>query len=57
MSFSFAPDQASSLARESLVSLTSQRPGEWFKEEIRILGGLDHVINAGMYIVVPPTHN
>ncbi|XP_066917778.1 wings apart-like protein homolog [Clytia hemisphaerica] len=31
------------LARETLLSLTSQKTGEWFKEDIRILGGLDHI--------------
>lgn len=36
-----------SLVCESLLSLTSQRTGEWFKEEIRILRGLDHIMNIG----------
>jgi hypothetical protein len=39
--------QASSLARESLLSITSQRTGAWFKAEIRLLGGLDHIVDAG----------
>jgi len=39
--------QASSLARESLLSITTQKTGSWFKEEIRTLGGLDHIVTAG----------
>ena len=34
------------LATETLLSLTSKRAGEWFKEEIRSLGGLDYIINT-----------
>ncbi|KAM9364019.1 wings apart-like protein homolog isoform 2-T2 [Pholidichthys leucotaenia] len=33
------------LAMEALLSLTSKRAGDWFKEELRLLGGLDHVID------------
>lgn len=40
--------QATTLARETLLSLTSKQTGEWFKEEIRLLGGLDHVIDTGI---------
>lgn len=36
---------ASSLALETLLSLTSRRAGEWFKEELRIQGGLTHLAN------------
>ncbi|XP_008471517.1 protein wings apart-like [Diaphorina citri] len=32
------------LAMETLLSLTSKRAGEWFKEELRELGGLEHII-------------
>ena len=39
--------QSTSLARESLLSLTSQRTGEWFKEEMRNLGGLDYIVDLG----------
>ncbi|XP_022798197.1 wings apart-like protein homolog [Stylophora pistillata] len=35
-----------SLVCESLLSLASQRIGEWFKEEIRVLQGLDHIMNT-----------
>eukprot|EP00794_Sanderia_malayensis_P011891 gene11891-13123_t len=35
-----------SLARESFLSLTLQRTGSWFKEEIRLLGGLDHIVDT-----------
>lgn len=28
---------------ETLLSLTSRRAGEWFKEELRELGGLEHI--------------
>lgn len=31
------------LAMESLLSLTSKRAGEWFKEELRLAGGLEHI--------------
>lgn len=40
-----------SLACESLLSLTSQRTGEWFKEEIRILRGLDHIMDIGLQTI------
>ncbi|XP_037133993.1 wings apart-like protein homolog isoform X1 [Syngnathus acus] len=33
------------LAMETLLSLTSKRAGDWFKEELRLLGGLDHVVD------------
>lgn len=31
---------------ESLLSLTSRRAGEWFKEELRLLGGLEHIVKT-----------
>lgn len=31
---------------ETLLSLTSRRAGEWFKEELRELGGLEHIIKT-----------
>lgn len=31
---------------ETLLSLTSKRAGEWFKEELRELGGLEHIIKT-----------
>lgn len=34
------------LAMETLLSLTSKRAGEWFKEELRNLGGLEHIIKT-----------
>ncbi|KAL1115683.1 hypothetical protein AAG570_005973 [Ranatra chinensis] len=34
------------LAMETLLSLTSRRAGEWFKEELRDLGGLEHIIKT-----------
>lgn len=34
------------LAMETLLSLTSKRAGEWFKEELRELGGLEHIVNT-----------
>ncbi|GAB6018847.1 hypothetical protein CHUAL_000507 [Chamberlinius hualienensis] len=37
---------AAVLAMESLLSLTSKRAGEWFKEELRELGGLEHLVNT-----------
>ncbi|XP_018605149.2 wings apart-like protein homolog [Scleropages formosus] len=33
------------LAMETLLSLTSKRAGDWFKEELRMLGGLDHIVD------------
>lgn len=33
-------------AMESLLSLTSKRSGEWFKEELRFAGGLEHMANT-----------
>ncbi|XP_058175631.1 protein wings apart-like [Anopheles ziemanni] len=47
---------AGSLAMESLLSLTSQRAGEWFKDELRNLGGIEHLIKtvAECYERVPP---
>uniref|UniRef100_A0A182M1P3 WAPL domain-containing protein n=1 Tax=Anopheles culicifacies TaxID=139723 RepID=A0A182M1P3_9DIPT len=46
---------AGSLAMESLLSLTSQRAGEWFKDELRNLGGIEHLIKtvAECYEQVP----
>ncbi|XP_055370929.1 protein wings apart-like isoform X2 [Condylostylus longicornis] len=37
---------AGTLAMETLLSLTSKRAGEWFKEELRELGGLEHIIKT-----------
>lgn len=34
------------LAMETLLSLTSKRAGDWFKEELRRLGGLEHIIKT-----------
>lgn len=34
------------LAMETLLTLTSKRAGEWFKDEMRTLGGLEHIINT-----------
>lgn len=34
------------LAMETLLSLTSRRAGEWFKEELRELGGLEHIVRT-----------
>lgn len=36
------------LAMETLLSLTSKRAGEWFKEELRELGGLEHIMKTIM---------
>ncbi|MEQ2202756.1 hypothetical protein XENOCAPTIV_014775, partial [Xenoophorus captivus] len=40
------------LAMETLLSLTSKRAGDWFKEELRLLGGLDHIVDKGVYLEV-----
>lgn len=37
---------------ETLLSLTSKRAGDWFKEELRLLGGLDHIVDKGRLISV-----
>ncbi|XP_064092507.1 wings apart-like protein homolog isoform X2 [Macrobrachium nipponense] len=37
---------AGHLAMETLLSLTSKRAGEWFKEELRELGGIEHLIRT-----------
>ena len=37
---------------ESLLSLTSRRAGEWFKEELRSLGALDHIVDTGSLLCV-----
>ena len=37
---------ADHLSMETLLSLTSKRAGEWFKEELRQLGGLDHLVHT-----------
>jgi hypothetical protein len=34
------------LAMESLLSLTSKRAGEWLKEDLRELGGIEHIIKT-----------
>lgn len=34
------------MAMETLLSLTSKRAGEWFKEELRNLGGVDHIVRT-----------
>ncbi|XP_013405547.1 wings apart-like protein homolog, partial [Lingula anatina] len=34
------------LAMESMLSLTSRKAGEWFKEELRALGGLDYFVQS-----------
>lgn len=38
--------QVGQLAMETLLSMTSKRAGEWFKEELRQLGGLDHILKT-----------
>ncbi|KAG0728666.1 Protein wings apart-like [Chionoecetes opilio] len=37
---------AGHLAMETLLSLTSKRAGEWFKEELRALGGVEHLVRT-----------
>jgi len=31
--------------------LTSKRAGDWFKEELRLLGGLDHIVDKGLLLL------
>jgi len=35
---------------EALLRLTSKRDGDWFKDELRTLGGLDHIVDTGDYL-------
>ena len=44
----FCVFQTGYLAMESLLSLTSRRAGEWFKEELRTQGALDHIVDMGL---------
>ena len=44
--------QSGVFARETLLSLTSQKTGEWFKEDIRTLGGLDHICDESEYNII-----
>lgn len=44
--------QTGHLAMETLLSLTSKRAGDWFKEELRLLGGLDHIVDKGVNLRV-----
>lgn len=37
---------AGTLAMETLLSLTAKRTGEWFKEEMRVSGGLERVMRT-----------
>jgi hypothetical protein len=37
---------AAQLAMESLLSLTSKRAGEWLKEDLRELGGIEHIMKT-----------
>lgn len=41
---------------ETLLSLTSRRAGEWFKEELRDLGGLEHIIKTVVETCSPVDH-
>ncbi|EDW82531.2 uncharacterized protein Dwil_GK25084 [Drosophila willistoni] len=41
------------LAMETLLSLTSKRAGEWFKEDLRKLGGLEHIIKTISHFCQP----
>uniref|UniRef100_T1HD16 Uncharacterized protein n=1 Tax=Rhodnius prolixus TaxID=13249 RepID=T1HD16_RHOPR len=49
-------DQVGQLAMETLLSLTSRRAGEWFKEELRDLGGLEHIIKTVVETCSPVDH-
>ena len=33
---------------ETLLSLTSKQAGDWFKDTLRRLGGLDQLVNTGL---------
>jgi hypothetical protein len=37
---------ANILAMECLLSLTNRRAGDWCKEELRLLGAFDHILNT-----------
>jgi len=34
---------------ETLLSLTSKQAGDWFKDSMRSLGGLEQIINTGIH--------
>lgn len=44
------------LALEALLGLTSKRAGDWFKEELRNLKGLDYLMNTVIKIVGTDEH-
>ena len=46
-SVSSVVSQPGHLAMETLLSLTSKQAGDWFKEDLRTFGGLDHIIDTG----------
>jgi len=52
---------ADHLSMETLLSMTSQRSGEWFKEELRELGGIGHlartVSDCVNYLTIKPIDN
>ena len=48
---------ADHLSMETLLSLTSKRAGEWFKEELRELGGLDHLVSRFDVQEIPKSIN
>jgi len=39
--------QTKRLASEALLRFTARRTTEWFREEVRLKGGLDHIISLG----------
>ena len=42
--------QPGHLVMETLLSLTSKQAGDWFKDTLRTLGGLDQLVITGMLI-------
>ena len=40
-------EQVKRLSSEALLRFTARRTVEWFREEIRLKGGLDHIISVG----------
>ena len=45
LKFDFDNLNSNLLAIECLLSLTNRRIGEWYKEELRVLGAFEHIIS------------
>ena len=48
---------AGTLSLETLLGLTSKRAGDWFKEELRTLNGIDFLLNTVLTVTDSSTHD